>query len=113
MTTYKETQEQSSPCVQESLEDVQVTFSEDGTHRPQVPRHTEIPLYPPGRILYCFPKLPEDERLDGSTGEWEFTWGEMKGFSQILISPFMLRHHLPQIVLAALEDAAVQASDPS
>ncbi|XP_042236412.1 diacylglycerol lipase-beta-like isoform X2 [Homarus americanus] len=97
----------------ESLEDVQVTFSEDGTHRPQVPRHTEIPLYPPGRILYCFPKLPEDERLDGSTGEWEFTWGEMKGFSQILISPFMLRHHLPQIVLAALEDAAVQASDPS
>lgn len=39
-------------------------------------------------------------------------WGEMKDFLQILISPFMLRHHLPQVVLGALKDAAVQASDP-
>lgn len=95
----------------ESMDDVRVTFSDGETQRPQVPRHTETPLYPPGRILYCFPSLPE-ERLDGNSGEWEFVWGEMKEFLQILISPFMLRHHLPHVVLAALKDAAVQASDP-
>nr|XP_045609278.1 diacylglycerol lipase-beta-like isoform X2 [Procambarus clarkii] len=97
----------------ESIDDVRVTFSDNGSQRCQVPRHTETPLYLPGRVLYCFPSLPEEEKLDGNAGEWKFIWGEMKEFSEILISPFMLRHHLPQVVVSALRDAAVQASDPS
>lgn len=97
----------------ESVDDVRVTFSEPNPRCPQVPRHTETPLFLPGRILYCFPNLPEEDRLEGSVGEWEFTWGEPKEFSQILISPFMMRHHFPPVVLSALRDAAVQAADPS
>ena len=46
-------------------------------------------------------------------GHWEYQWGEMKQFSQILISPFMMRHHFPQVVLAALKDVAEQASGSS
>lgn len=92
----------------ESLDEVQVVFSND-EHRPQVPRHTEIPMFLPGRVLYCIPSVSEEES-DGYTGQWEYRWGEMKQFSQILISPYMMRHHFPQVVLAALEDVAAQAS---
>nr|XP_053637011.1 diacylglycerol lipase-beta-like isoform X3 [Cherax quadricarinatus] len=52
----------SPSSVQESIDDVRVTFSDDGSQRCQVPRHTETPLYLPGHILYCFPSLPEEER---------------------------------------------------
>lgn len=97
----------------ESVDDVHVMFSEPDPQRPHVPRHTETPLFPPGRILYCFPNLPEEDRLDGSVGEWEFTWSEGKEFSQILISPFMMRHHLPPVVMTALRDAANLAADPT
>ncbi|KAG0725122.1 Sn1-specific diacylglycerol lipase beta [Chionoecetes opilio] len=104
---------QSTPPVQESVDDVQVMFSEPDPQRPHVPRHTETPLFPPGRILYCFPSLPEQDRLEGSVGDWEYTWSEAKEFSQILISPFMMRHHLPPNVLRALRDAASEAADPT
>ncbi|XP_063858266.1 diacylglycerol lipase-beta-like isoform X4 [Scylla paramamosain] len=103
----------STPSVQESVDDVQVMFSEPDSQRPHIPRHTETPLFLPGRVLYCFPSLPEEDRLEGSVGEWEFTWSETKEFSQILISPFMMRHHLPPVVMAALRDAADQAADPT
>nr|XP_027221263.1 sn1-specific diacylglycerol lipase beta-like isoform X2 [Penaeus vannamei] len=97
----------------ESMEDVRVTFSDDDSRRCQVPRHTETPLYLPGRVLYCNPSLPEEERLDVVSSEWEYRWGDMNEFTQLLISPFMMRHHLPQVVLAALEDVAQQVASPS
>ncbi|XP_066966714.1 diacylglycerol lipase-beta-like isoform X3 [Macrobrachium rosenbergii] len=93
----------------ESLDDVQVVFSNED-RRSQVPRHTEVPMFLPGRVLYCIPSVSEEEG-DGSAGHWDYQWGEVKQFSQILISPFMLRHHFPQVVLAALEDVAKQASE--
>ena len=63
--------------------------------------------------MCIIPNLCSNLRLEGSVGEWEFTWSETKEFSQILISPFMMRHHFPPVVMAALRDAADQAADPT
>lgn len=52
-------------------------------------------------------------RLDVVSSEWEYRWGDMNEFTQLLISPFMMRHHLPQVVFAALEDVAQQVASPS
>lgn len=49
---------------QESVEDVRVNFNDrSGGCVSPPPRHTETPLLPPGRILYCFPSLPIEDRL--------------------------------------------------
>ncbi|KAK3867731.1 hypothetical protein Pcinc_026825 [Petrolisthes cinctipes] len=99
-------------CTYESVEDVRVNFSEGAGNSciSPPPRHTETPLLPPGRILYCFPSLPIEDRLDGCVGEWEFTWCEVREFTNILISPFMVRHHLPEVVFCALGEAAALAA---
>ncbi|KAK7068206.1 hypothetical protein SK128_005996 [Halocaridina rubra] len=93
----------------ESINDVQVSFSPEETRHSQVPRHTEVPLFLPGRVLYCIPTVSEEDS-DGSNGQWEYRWADSNEFSQILISPFMMRHHFPQVVLEVLEDVAKQAS---
>lgn len=95
----------------ESIEEARSPISSDDDNQsiqPSLPpRHTETPVFLPGRILYLTSRIQE-EGFEGVTGVWECRWAEATEFTSLLISPSMMRHHLPPNVYRALQDLNYQ-----
>ncbi|XP_047740991.1 uncharacterized protein LOC125179343 [Hyalella azteca] len=64
---------------------------------PTSPRHTEVPLCLPGHVLHVQPSSYV------TPGRWKVQWKPPCDFRSIIITPCMMRHHLPQEVMKAID----------
>ncbi|KAF2354559.1 Fungal lipase-like domain [Trinorchestia longiramus] len=88
----------------ESLENVLSSAPAAGPAQPtpsfvHSPRHTETTLCLPGHVLHVRPSSVN------TPGRWKVLWSPPCQFTSLIISPHMMRHHLPQEVMKAMDFA--------